>query len=260
MMIHSTEIEFRSHQVRIRQVKLAAFLSTAVLVAGCGGGGSDGGSDTKASPSESPSVSASVATSEDASTPSPAPTSEAPAGPLGAARLKSAALSGTEVDGFQITDFPAKPAGGGTARPAACQPLENMRTASPDPAPKQFLGLLAYATSGSSAGSATTIGLMAYDQPDAESILDGLRTAVEKCTAYEGGVPARTTARAGTAPDAGDDAVAFDLHTHDDSSDAFVVVRSGATVVLFYTVSGTGSSAEVPGELVSAQIKKLEQA
>nr|WP_239135129.1 hypothetical protein [Streptomyces sp. SID12488] len=235
---------------------MAAFLSTAVLVAGCGGGGSDGGSDAKVSPSESPSVSGPA----DTSASSPAPTSEAPADPLGAAQLKSAALSGTEVDGFQITDFPAKPAGGGTARPAACQPLENMRTASPDPAPKHFLGLLAYATAGSSAGSATTIGLMAYDRPGAEGILDGLRTALEKCTAYEGGVPARTTAKAGTAPDAGDDAVAFDLHTQDDSSDALVVVRSGATVVLFYTVSGTGSSAEVPGELVSAQIKKLEQA
>ncbi|MGY1495390.1 hypothetical protein ACW4TU_01880 [Streptomyces sp. QTS52] len=240
----------------IRQIKLAALLSTAILVAGCGG--ADSGSDAKTSPSASPSVSASVSASASAS--SPAPTSEAPADPLDAARLKSAALSGTEVDGFQITDFPAKPAGGGTARPAACQPLENMRTASPDPAPKQFLGLLAYTTSGSSAGSATTIGLMAYDQPTAEGILDGLRTALEKCTAYEGGVPARTTAKAGTAPAAGDDAVAFDLHTRNDSSDAFVIVRSGATVVLFSTVSGTGSSAEVPGELVSAQIKKLEQA
>ncbi|MDQ0936212.1 hypothetical protein [Streptomyces turgidiscabies] len=239
----------------IRQVKLATFLFTAVLVAGCGGGGSDGGTDATASPSASPSPS--VSASE--STPSSAPTSEAPADPLGAAQLKSAALSGTEVNGFQIADFPAKPAGGGTARPAACQPLENMRTASPKPAPKEFLGLLAYATSGSQAGSATTIGLMAYDQPAAEGVLDGLRAALKKCTAYEGGVPALTTAKAATAPDAGDDAVAFDLRTQGDSSDAFVVVRCGATVVLFYTASGTGSSAEVPGELVSAQITKLAQ-
>ncbi|MBW8739080.1 MAG: hypothetical protein JF621_18795 [Streptomyces turgidiscabies] len=234
----------------IRQVKLATFLITAVLVAGCGGG-SDGGSDAKASPSASPSPSVSASDS----TPSSAPTPD----PLGAAQLKSAALSGTEVNGFQIADFPAKPAGGGTARPAACQPLENMRTASPKPAPKEFLGLLAYATSGSQAGSATTIGLMAYDQPAAEGVLDGLRAALKKCTAYEGGVPARTTAKAATAPDAGDDAVAFDLQTQGDSSDAFVVVRCGATVVLFYTASGTGSSAEVPGELVSAQITKLAQ-
>ncbi len=239
----------------IRQVKLAAFLFTAVLVAGCGGGSSDGGSDASASPSASPSPSVSASDS----TPSSAPTSEAPADPLDSAQLKSAALSSTEVSGFQIADFPAKPAGGGTARPAACQPLENMRTASPKPAPKQFLGLLAYATSGSQAGSATTIGLMAYDQPAAEGVLDGLRAALKKCTAYEGGVPARTTAKAATAPDTGDDAVAFDLQTRGDSSDAFVVVRCGATVVLFYTANGTGSSAEVPGELVSAQITKLAQ-
>ncbi|MEU6228216.1 hypothetical protein [Streptomyces sp. NPDC047042] len=207
-------------------------------------------------------MSASASTDPDADVPtaSPAQASETPAEPLGATELKSAALSATEVDGFQIADFPAKPAGGGTARPAACQPLENMRTASPKPAPKQFLGLLAYATSGSSAGSGTTIGLMAYDQAGAKDVLDGLRTAVQACTAYEGGVPARTTVKAATAPDAGDEAVAFEMQTRGGSSDAFVVVRSGATVVLFYTASGTGSAAEVPGELVSAQIKKLEQA
>ncbi|MFJ9362581.1 hypothetical protein [Streptomyces mirabilis] len=44
-----------------------------------------------------------------------APTSEAPGDPLGAARPKAAALSGTEVDGCRITAFPAKPDGGATA-------------------------------------------------------------------------------------------------------------------------------------------------
>ncbi|MFE7933985.1 hypothetical protein ACFU6S_35755 [Streptomyces sp. NPDC057456] len=183
--------------------------------------------------------------------------SEAPAQPLGEAQLKSAALVGGDVDGYQITDFPVKPDGDSTARPADCQPLENMRTASPDPGPKAFVGLLAFAGAGPTAGSATTVGLMAYDQSDAEGILDGLRAALKTCTAYEGGVPARTTAKAATAPDAGDDAVAFALQTQGDSADAFVVVRSGATVVLFYTAAGTGSAAEVPTELVTAQIRKL---
>lgn len=36
--------------------------------------------------------------------------------------------------------------------------------------------------------------------------------------------------------------------------------RSGATVVLFHTASGTGSPADVPDALVSAQIRTLEQA
>ncbi|MFD8213185.1 hypothetical protein ACFV2U_05495 [Streptomyces sp. NPDC059697] len=135
-----------------------------------------------------------------------------------------------------------------------------MRTAAPAPAPKAFTGLLAYADSGPAAGSATTIGLMAYDRSGAEGIPDGLRTALQKCTAYEGGPPAGTTATTATAPDAGDDAVAFRLQTQGDSEDAVVVVRSGATVVLFYTASGTGSSADVPEALVSAQVKKLKQA
>ncbi|MCX4763607.1 hypothetical protein OG562_22110 [Streptomyces sp. NBC_01275] len=231
----------------------AAVLFTTLLAAGCGGGGGD--SDAKESASTSGSTSAAASGSASATE------SDAPAAaPLDEPRLKSAAVTGGDVDGFQITEFPAKPDGGGTARPAACQPLENMRTASPDPGPKAFVGLLAYAGAGPSAGSATTVGLMAYDQSAAAGILDGLRTALKTCTAYEGGVPARTTAESATAPDAGDDAVAFRLTTSGDSSDAFVVVRTGATVVLFYTASGTGSAAEVPEALVSAQIKKLEQA
>ncbi|MFD9396671.1 hypothetical protein ACFWBB_39840 [Streptomyces sp. NPDC060000] len=99
---------------------------------------------------------------------------------------------------------------------------------------------------------------MAYDQSHAEGVLDGLRTALKRCTAYEGGVPARTTARTTTAPDAGDDAVAFTPRPQGDDADAFVVVRSGATVVLFRTASGTGSPAEVPQELITAQLRKLQ--
>ncbi|WP_327313454.1 hypothetical protein [Streptomyces sp. NBC_01235] len=231
--------------MRIRAT--AAVLFTAALVAGCGGGGD---SDAKSSASADAPGSASVSAS--ASAP------QAPAQPLGEAQLKSAALTGGDVDGFQITDFPVKPDGDSTARPADCQPLENMRTASPDPGPQAFTGLLAHPGAGPAAGSATTIGLMAYDRSGAEAILEGLRTALKKCTAYEGGVPARTTAKAATAPEVGDDAVAFALQSERDSADAFVVVRSGATVVLFYTASGTGSEAEVPEALVAAQIRKLE--
>ncbi|MEU1190224.1 hypothetical protein [Streptomyces sp. NPDC005859] len=228
----------------------AAALFTVLLVAGCGGGGG-GSPEGKASGSAAP---GSASASGSASVAAPRES----AAPLGEAQLKSAALTGGDVDGFQVTDFPVKPDGDSTARPADCQPLENMRTASPDPGPQAFVGLLAYSGAGPTAGSATTVGLMAYDQSDAEGILEGLRTALKKCGAYEGGVPARTTAKAATAPDAGDEAVAFALQTQRDSADAFVVVRTGATVVLFYTVSGTGSAAEVPKELITAQIRKLE--
>ncbi|MCX5374392.1 hypothetical protein OG613_09230 [Streptomyces sp. NBC_00015] len=238
--------------MRIRTT--AAALCAAVLVAGCGGGGG-GDSDAKATDSAAAQGSSSGSGSGSGSASAAAP--EAPAEPLDEAQLKSAALVAGDVDGYQITDFPVKPDGDSTARPADCQPLENMRTASPDPGPKAFVGLLAFGGAGPTAGSATTIGLMAYDGSDAEGILDGLRTALKKCTAYEGGVPARTTAKAAAAPDAGDEAVAFGLETQGDSADAFVVVRSGATVVLFYTAAGTGSAAEVPAELVTAQIRKL---
>ncbi|MGW0946323.1 hypothetical protein ACWD4O_27810 [Streptomyces sp. NPDC002623] len=240
--------------MRIRVRTTAAVLCAAALVAGCGGGG---GSDAKPSAAASGTAAGDVAGTA-AGTTAGASASGARAETLGEAQLKSAALTGGDVDGYQVTDFPAKPDGDSTARPAACQPLENMRTAAPDPGPQAFVGLLAFAGAGPSAGSATTIGLMAYDQPAAEGVLEDLRTALKECTAYEGGVPARTTVTTAAAPDAGDEAVAFGLQTERDSADAFVVVRTGATVVLFSTASGTGAAAEVPDELISAQVRKLE--
>ncbi|MCQ9134125.1 hypothetical protein [Streptomyces hilarionis] len=226
----------------------AAALCTAALVAGCSGGGGTGVEDSGAA----------RAGSGSAAGPAPHAAGKGPSAPLGEGRLTSAALTSADVDGYQITDYPVRPHGGSTARPAQCQPLENMRTAVPDPAPRAFQGRLAFSGSGPGAGAATTIGLMAYDRSGAEGVLQALRTALKKCTAFEGGVPARTTARAAAAPDAGDEAVAFALHTERDSPDAYVVVRSGSTVVLFCTASGTGAAAQVPGELVSAQIRKLE--
>jgi hypothetical protein len=48
------------------------------------------------------------------------------------------------------------------------------------PAPKAFTGLPAHAASGPAAGSATTVGLMAYDRSGAEGILDGLPHGPQK--------------------------------------------------------------------------------
>ncbi|BBC30441.1 hypothetical protein SGFS_017350 [Streptomyces graminofaciens] len=229
--------------MRIRTT--AAVLLAAVLATGCAGGGSaGGGSDTKGRDGAS----------------AAARLPEEPAVALGADEVEAAALSGGDVEGFTITDYPVKPHGDSTARPPSCQPLENMRTGAPDPAPRTLVGRLAYPDSAAAGGSATTIGLMAYDRADAEDVLDGVRAALKRCTAYEGGVPARTTATAGAAPDTGDDAVAFSLQTEGHTADAFVIVRSGATVVLFFTASGTDSPAQVPDALVAEQIKKLEQA
>jgi hypothetical protein len=234
----------------VRVKATMSVLLTAALLTGCGNGGTTAdGTGAKSSPS-SPQASAKTKQT---------PT-QAPADALSTDRLKSAALSGTDADGFQITDWPpAKPDSRSIAEPAACQPVENVRVANLDPSPQVVVGKLAYATSGPSAGSATTIGLMAYEQSDAERILSDLRTSLEKCTSYDGGVPARTTVEAITAPDAGDDAVAFQLTTKGKSPEPIAVVRSGATVVLFYTASGTGASVELPESLVTEQINKLER-
>ncbi|WP_260848837.1 hypothetical protein [Streptomyces sp. SLBN-118] len=226
-------------------------LFTAALLAACGSGrnspGDTGGTGAKSSPS-----------SPQSSTTTKQPL--APADALSTAQLKSAALSGTDADGFQIDDWPSRQTDSGSiAEPAACQPVENVRVADLDPSPKAVVSKMAYATSGPSAGSATTIGLMAYDQSDAEQILSGLRTSLAKCTSYDGGVPARATVKAITAPDDGDEAVAFQLTIKGDPPVSLAVVRSGATVGIFNTGSGTGVFAELPDSLVTAQIKKLEQ-
>ncbi|GGW30971.1 hypothetical protein GCM10010381_14330 [Streptomyces xantholiticus] len=225
-------------------------LFTAALIAGCGSGG-----DAKSNPGP-PQASQGSPSAERSRTQAP---TDASSGPLSADRLESAALSGT-VDNFQIADWPARSHGGSRAEPTACQPVENMRIAYPAPAPKAIVGKVAYATSGPSVGSATTIGLMAYDQSGAERILSGLHASLEKCTSYDGGVPARTAVQAVAAPDAGDDALAFQLNTEGKSQpDLIAVVRTGATVVLFITASGTGAPAELPDNLVTAQINKLER-
>lgn len=226
-------------------------LFTAALLTGCGNGGpSTAGTSAKSSPS-SPQASATATQNQ----------TQPPADALSTDRLKSAALSGTDADGFQITDWPpAKPDSGSIAKPAACQPVENVRVADLDPSPQAVVGKLAYATSGPSAGSATTIGLMAYEQSDAERILSDLHASLKKCTSYDGGVPARTAVKAITAPDAGDDAVAFQLTTKGKPPEPITVIRSGATVVLFITASGTGASVELPDSLATEQINKLEQA
>ncbi|WP_256356408.1 hypothetical protein [Streptomyces sp. PKU-EA00015] len=166
-------------------------LFTAALLTGCGSGGtSNGGTGAKSNPS-SPQASATTKQTQ----------TQAPADALSTDRLTSAALSGADADGFQITDWPpAKPDGGSIAEPAVCQPVENVRVADLDPSPQAVVGKLAYATSGPSAGSATTIGLMAYEQSDAERILSDLRTSLKRCTSYDGGVPARTVVKAITAP------------------------------------------------------------
>jgi hypothetical protein len=233
----------------VRVKATMSVLFTAALLTGCGNGGtSTAGTGAKSSPS-SPQASATAKQTQ----------TQPPADALSTDRLKSAALSGTDADGFQITDWPAKPDSGSIAEPAACQPVENVRVADLDPSPQAVVGKLAYATSGPSAGSATTIGLMAYEQSDAERVLSDLHASLKKCTSYDGGVPARTAVKAITAPDAGDDAVAFQLTTKGKSPEPITVIRSGATVVLFITASGTGASVELPESLATEQINKLEQ-
>jgi hypothetical protein len=97
------------------------------------------------------------------------------------------------------------------------------------------------------------IKLFALDQAGAEHVLAELRTAAKNCEGYENG--GHQAVAAADAPDAGDEAVAYRTSATGSTPMWTTVVRCGATVVAFghYTP-------ELPDEVLSAQISKVEEA
>ena len=137
----------------------AAALCTAVLVAGCGGGGGSGDEGLRRlGRGSGPVLGFGFGAGR-----------KGPSGPLGEAQLKSAALTAGDVDGYQITDYPVKPDGDSTARPAGVPAVGEhahggSRSGAPGvPGTPRLLWL------GPAAGAATTIGLMAYDRSGARA-------------------------------------------------------------------------------------------
>ncbi|MFE7760079.1 hypothetical protein [Streptomyces sp. NPDC057438] len=232
-------------------VSVAAVLG---LTAACGGGG-DESKDAQAKPTSV--GSASAGDGQDAKGGGKAALTEA--------QLKEAALTKGDVKGYKIADMPADEMSGVPvpAKPAACQPLANMFEFTSDPQPKARAGRTVTSEDDLSA-SVVSLALAAHEQSDAEKAMADLRTATETCDGYEHVGNTYTAVESRPAPKQGDEAVAYKLKADIEGAKipmSFTVVRSGSTLIGFYSMNMLDADkAEVPDEILDAQVAKLEKA
>ncbi|MFM9700990.1 hypothetical protein [Streptomyces europaeiscabiei] len=226
------------------------------VLSACGGGTEDPGDTTGGATSRAAaSTSASAQSEKPQASAEPQTSTKA----LSDAQLQSAVLVDADLSEFQMSEeMGGMPAPEGAAKrisPAKCQPLLNIAVSKLEPQAKAFRYSVAVGSS-ASGQSADQIGveikLFALDQAGAEHVLAQLRTAAKSCAGYENG--GYQAVAAADAPDAGDEAVAYKTSAAGSTPIWTTVVRSGATVVAFghYT-------AELPDEVLSAQISKVEK-
>lgn len=237
-----------------RAAVAVSVVATLGFTAACGGGG-DEDLDTK------PSVAGTASAAGDGKNEQDAAAEPA----LTEAQLKKAALAKGDVKGYKVADMPAEdmPVETVPAEPAACQPLANMFNFTSDPRPKARAGRTLTAEDALSA-NVISLALASHEQSDAEKVMADLRKATENCTEYEhvgnkySGVEALTT------PKQGDEAVAYKLEGDIEGAKipmSFTVVRSGSTLIGFYSMNMLDADkAEVPDEILDAQVAKLEKA
>jgi hypothetical protein len=216
--------------------------AVAVLsLAGCGG-------TSTAGPTADPAASGSA---------SAVPTKEA--NPLTEAQLQAAALSAGELSGYQFDTHPNMHDDASVAKPAGCQPLEDVRISVFNPKPKALASFLAWKTSPPAQGLTVDVELIAYDPGDAKQFLAKLRAAVAACgSGYAGGVLKFPAVTAQTAPAIGDEAVSYMVAGRTDTS-WYAVVRSDTTVVVFGAGGPRPEFDRVPEDLVRAQMAKVEK-
>ncbi|MGW0840307.1 hypothetical protein ACWD26_09105 [Streptomyces sp. NPDC002787] len=236
-----------------RAVVAVSVVATLGFTAACGGGGDeDKGAETK--PSAAGSATAAGDSKQDAAGKSA----------LTEAQLKEAALAKGDVKGYKVADMPAEdmPAETVPAEPAACQPLANMFNFTSDPQPKARAGRTVTSEDELSA-NVISLALAAHGQSDAEKVMADLRKATETCTKYEHVGNKYSDIEALTAPEQGDEAVAYKLKGNIEGAKipmSFTVVRSGSTLIGFYSMNMLDADkAEVPAELLEAQVAKVEK-
>ncbi|MEU6662166.1 hypothetical protein [Streptomyces sp. NPDC046821] len=184
---------------------------------------------------------------------------------LTAAELDKAVLAAGDVRGYKV-EKPAKadlpPALSVPANPASCQPLADMFMFSTQPAAKARVVRTLLGTDQFDP-RVTSLALLAHDAADAAKVMRDVRTASQNCTAYEHADYKYSGVKARPAPDAGDEAVSYDVRGVIDGDRipmTFTVVRSGSTVVAFYTMNMLDpKKTDVPAAIVDAQIAKLEK-
>lgn len=222
-----------------------------VLLAGCGGGAAEepARSTTPTSTGGQGQQSAGKAEEQE----------EAPTDPLSEDQLAAAGLTNGDLEGYQFQEWPVSAQNASTTTPAACRPIHGITLPSKNPAPRAVKATMAIADSDPTGNSGHMIVLLSYTRSDAEELLADLRTALEKCTSFDGGgVTSRTSMKALDAPDAGDEAVAFQYKNTTDPAGVIEVVRQGSTVVLFGSAPYSKNATAAPAEMIASQLAKID--
>ncbi|MDW8810288.1 hypothetical protein P1P68_37190 [Streptomyces scabiei] len=249
----------RAGDMRSKVSRAVVAISVAAalgLTAACGGGG-DESKDGKTKPTAAGTAAADAKDGKGGEGGGKAALTEA--------QLKEAALAKGDVKGYKIADMPAEDMPGVPvpAKPAACQPLANMFNFTSDPQPKARAGRTVTSENKLSA-SVVSLALAAHEQSDAEKVMADLRTATENCDGYEHVGNTYTGVEALPAPKQGDEAVAYKLKADIEGAKipmSFTVVRSGSTLIGFYSMNMLDADkAEVPDEILDAQVAKVEKA
>ena len=193
-------------------------------------------------------------------------TSGAQARTLSAAALERAAVTQTDLEGYEVERaFTSKRPSRKETDPDGCAPVMH--------AVGGGSGFAAIARVGRSVfpkqGSGTQLTLSSHSVADAVRVVDELRTAVGKCKSFKDVTADLAYEGVDVQPEAdyGDESVSLrltQLVTGDGDDDAVrvpcavVAVRQGATVAMFSTTRRGGKeAAAVPEAIVRAQLNKL---
>jgi hypothetical protein len=193
--------------------------------------------------------------------------------PWGKADLERAAITDTDLDGYEVEKILAAPAASHrTADPAECAPVVQALGGSSGFTATARVGRM---ISSKGHGPGASMILSSHSSGDAARVIDALRTAAKGCKTFKDiGVGFRYD-EAALRPDPGygDETVSLRLtQLAADSEDdepvrvpyAVVAVRQGATVAMFYEFNLPGGArgkdpAVVPEEIIRTQLNKLSK-
>ncbi|MFP3992722.1 hypothetical protein U9R90_35645 [Streptomyces sp. E11-3] len=234
-----------------RVVMTASVVAALGFTAACGG--SDSGSDDGGKPSAEKTT--------EAAKPKPEPVAKT----LTAAQLEKAAVAKGDVKGFgKVSKMPKDemPSDFIATSPEACQPIADMFFFTTRPEAKARIGRTLLPDNELNA-TVTSLALMAHKQADAEKAIGDLRTASEKCTKYEHTDYQYSKVKALPDPKLGDESVSYQMEGDiegDTIPMSFTVVRSGSTLVGFYSMNLLDTkSLKVPDAIIKTQLAKLEK-
>ncbi|MGW1874660.1 hypothetical protein [Streptomyces sp. NPDC001975] len=193
--------------------------------------------------------------------------------PLGKADLERAAITDTDLDGYEVEQTLAAPgASHRTADPAECAPVVQALGGSSGFTATARIGRMIFSKEHS---PGATMILASHSAGDATRVIDALRTAAKRCKTFKDiGVGFRyDEAVLQPDPGYGDESLSLRLtqlaaFSEDDEPIrvpyAVVAVRQGATVAMFCEFNrprgseGKGPAA-VPEEIIRTQLNKLSK-